>query len=82
MVLPSDKSFGLVPLSNSKQDITFHSGFNLYKIVEGGMPKLLLGKDFLKVNSDAKIILGIITFICILLTYVVGSIFYNLSKGR
>ncbi|MFJ7913800.1 MULTISPECIES: serine hydrolase domain-containing protein [unclassified Lysinibacillus] len=82
MVLSSDKSFGLVLLSNSKQDITYHSGFNLFRIVEGGTPKPLLGKDFPKVNSAAKIILGITIFICIILISVLGSTCYNLAKGR
>lgn len=82
MVLASDKSFGLVLLSNSKQDITYHSGFNLFRIVEGGTPKPLLGKDFPKVNSAAKIILGITIFICIIFISVLGSTCYNLAKGR
>jgi len=82
MVLNSDKSFGLVLLSNSKQDITFHSGFNLFRIVEGGTPKPLLGEDFPKVKSAAKIILSITIFICTILIYLVGTTFYNLAKGR
>lgn len=82
MVLSSDKSFGLVLLSNSKQDITFHSGFNLFRIVDGGTPKPLLGKDFPKVKSEAKIILSITILICITLFYVVGTTVYNLARGR
>lgn len=82
MVLASDKSFGLVLLSNSKQDITYHSGFNLFRIVEGGAPKPLLASDFPKVKSDAKLILSIIMIIGILLAYVVVSTGFYLSKGR
>lgn len=82
MVLSSDKTFGLVLLSNSKQDITLHSGFNLYRIVEGGKPKPLLDKDFPKVNFDAKIILGITTFIFILFVYGVASTLYNVISKK
>lgn len=82
MILSSDKTFGLVLLSNSKQDITFHSGFNLFRIVEGGTPMPLLDKDFPKVNTDAKIILGITTFISILFVYGVASTLYNVIAKK
>ncbi|MED3804081.1 serine hydrolase [Lysinibacillus xylanilyticus] len=82
MVLSSDKSFGIVLLSNSKQNITYHSGFNLFRIVEGKTPKTLLSTDFPKVNTVAKIILGFTIIVSILLIYVVGPTFYHLSKGR
>ncbi len=81
IVLSSDKTFGLVLLANSKQDITYHSGFNLYKIVDGGLPTKLLGKDFPKVNLLVQIILCIVIIFSILILYIVGLTIFHLVKG-
>lgn len=82
IVLSSDKTFGLVLLSNSKQDITYHSGFNLYRIVDGGLPTQLLAEDFPKVGYDAKLVLLIILIICVLIAGLVGYNFFQLVKGK
>ena len=82
MVLASDNSFGLVLLANSKQDITVHSGFNLFRIVEGGTPTALLASDYAKVDPDSKLILIITIIIGLLLTYIVVSNSLSILKGR
>ena len=82
MVLATDNSFGLVLLSNSKQDITVNSGFNLFRIVEGGTPTALLASDYPKVDPDSKLILFVAISIGLLLTYIVVSNSFSILKGR
>ena len=81
IVLSSDKTFGLILLANSKQDITYHSGFNLYRIVEGGAPTELLEKDFPKVDFRVQIILFIAIIFSLLILYIVGLTIFHLFKG-
>lgn len=82
IVLSSDKNFGIVLLSNSKQDITFHSGFNLYRIVEGGLPTQLSADKYPKVNSVVQIVIFIIIIICLLIISLVGVSILQLKKGK
>lgn len=82
MILSADKSFGLVLLSNSKQDITFHSGFNLFRIVTGGTPKPLLASEFPHISSSARLTVLITALIGVGLVYLAGTIGWDLWKGR
>ncbi|MFD3274444.1 serine hydrolase domain-containing protein [Paenibacillus dendritiformis] len=82
LILSADKSFGMVLLANSKQDITFHSGFNLFRIVAGGTPKPLLASDFPHVSSSARLIVMITALIGLGLICVAGMIGWDLWKGR
>lgn len=81
IVLSSDKTFGLILLANSKQDITYHSGFNLYRIVDGGLPTKLLEKDFPKVDFRVQIILFIVIIFSILMLCILGLTIFHLFKG-
>ncbi|MHC8514928.1 serine hydrolase domain-containing protein [Sporosarcina sp. ITBMC105] len=81
IVLSSDKTFGLILLANSKQDITYHSGFNLYRIMDGGTPTELLVKDFLKVHFLVQLTLIIVITFSILILYIVGLTIFQLFKG-
>ena len=81
IVLSSDKTFGLILLANSKQDITYHSGFNLYRIIDGGTPTELLEKDFPKVHFLVQIILIIVIIFSVLFLYLLGLTIFHLFKG-
>ncbi|MFA9556277.1 serine hydrolase domain-containing protein [Evansella sp. AB-rgal1] len=82
IVLSSDKTFGLILLANSKQDITYHSGFNLYRIVNGDdSPTKLLEKDFPKIHFLVQIILFIVIIFIILILCIVGLTIFHLFKG-
>lgn len=80
IVLSSDKTFGLVLLANSKQDITYHSGFNLYKIVAGELPTKLLAEDFPKIQFHVQVILVMTMIFSVLILYFVGSTIFHLLK--
>ncbi|MED4015134.1 serine hydrolase domain-containing protein [Sutcliffiella cohnii] len=81
MVLASDKTFGLVLLSNSNQEITLHTGFNLYKIVEGEKPTPLTLSDFPKINSDVRIIIFMTVIVIMFILYLFITTSYGLIKG-
>ncbi|MFD1737972.1 serine hydrolase domain-containing protein [Bacillus salitolerans] len=81
MVLAADQSFGFVLLSNSKQNITLHTGFNLFKILNEQTPTTLAVSDFPKIDYDAKIILTIVIMIGIVLVWTVTLLVYQLIKG-
>ncbi|MFE8700807.1 serine hydrolase domain-containing protein [Cytobacillus sp. FJAT-54145] len=72
MVLSSDKTFGLVLLSNSKQSITLGTGFNIFKIVKGEEPVPLLASDYSKLNADAQLLRSLAVFFSIITLVVVG----------
>lgn len=80
MVISSDKTFGLVLLSNSRQNITLETGFNLYRIVEGQEPVPLLISDYSKINFDAHLLLSMTIVFSILLLVIVGLTIVQLMK--
>ncbi|WP_026674736.1 serine hydrolase domain-containing protein [Alkalihalobacterium bogoriense] len=82
MVLSADRSFGLVLLANSKQDVTLDTSFNLYKILEGTDPTPLLSSNYPKVSSEAKTVLFAIMILFVSLAYVVGMTSYRMVKGE
>ena len=84
MVLSADKTFGLVLLSNSnsKQDITLHTGFNLYRIVEGHEPTPLLSSDYSKLHPDVQLLGSIIIVISTLILFIVGLTIFQLIKKK
>ena len=81
LVLAADRSFGLVLLSNSKQDITLNSGFNLYRIIAGGSPSTLLVADYPKISSITKLIMLVTLFVTLALALLVASMIISLWKG-
>ncbi|NEU32090.1 serine hydrolase [bacterium LRH843] len=82
MVLSADKTFGLVLLSNSKQEITLDTGFNLYRIVEGNEPTPLLESDYSKLHPDVQILGSIIIVILTLILFIVGLTIFQLIKKK
>lgn len=82
IVLAADKSYGLVLLSNSKQDITQNSGFNLYRMIAGGTPSPLLASDYPKISSEAKLVLRMTIVVAIALIGLIATTTISLLKGK
>ncbi|MBE4909930.1 hypothetical protein IMZ08_17990 [Bacillus luteolus] len=82
MVISSDKSFGLVLLSNSKQPITLEIGFNIFRIIEGKEPVPLLESQYSKLNSDAQLLLYMSIVFSIITLVIVGVTLFQLMKKK
>lgn len=82
MVISADKSFGLVLLSNSKQDITLDTGFNLFKIAEGKVPEPLLLSDYSTKNPEAQILLGMSAAVTLLTVVLLMLSVIQLKNNR
>lgn len=82
IILLSDRTYGFALLSNSKQDITDETNYNIYSILHGRTPNVLSPVDYPKTSEAARFVLYITIGTGLILLALISVTIFGLVLGR